>query len=129
MPKAGLYIGSLSTNSKVNAAYLGLGLLYGQKSHFLRFGIDAMAEKGFARNTVVGTEKQLYFVDYAIQPTIGYRFQKKKKGLFFSATLRPTFLSISTRKNEVDVKIRMYNFKLRELPYVVIPSPGIGYSF
>jgi hypothetical protein len=68
-------------------------------------------------------------MNYAVQSSIGYRFQKKKKGIYFSAKLRPFLFRIDSKRNEEGEKVRLYDFDFRDFPFILFPSPGIGYSF
>jgi|GEM_PF-2258026 hypothetical protein len=68
-------------------------------------------------------------MNYAVQSSIGYRFQKKKEGIYFSATLKPFLIRIDSKRDEAGDKIRIYDFSFRGFPSLLFPSPGIGYSF
>ncbi len=111
-----------------NSVNLGLDFVYGREKHFLRFGINTMAEGGYLR-AERGVGKPSSVLNYAIQPAVGYRFQKNKKGLFLTSTIRPFYISIDALRNRAGDKVRDYNYESRGFPVMFIPSIGIGYSF
>lgn len=145
IPKVGIYIHPYSgrqgyqyligqgkdfnvISKSFNSVNLGFDFLYGSEKHFLRFGINTMAEGGYLQ-TESGVGKPSNVLNYAIQPAIGYRYQKNEKGLFLTSTVRPFYVSIDILRNRAGDKVRVYNYERREFPAMFIPSIGIGYSF
>lgn len=111
-----------------NALNAGIDFLHGREKHFLRLGINSMVAKEFLAKQSSRTELESV-LNYAIQPTVGYRFQKRRNGIYFTASLRPFILRIDAQRNETGNIIRVSNYQFIKFPNVLLPSPGIGYSF
>lgn len=111
------------------AANAGVDFLYGKRKHFLRLGVNSTVAKELLIKSVIANLGFDPVLNYAIEPTIGYRFQGKKKGLFFSANLRPFLFSKQAQRSLAGNKTQVYNFTFRPFPYSLIPTPAIGYSF
>lgn len=135
VPKVGVFIGSFSRNTdgsglfsggKFNALNAGVEFIHGREKHFLSLGVNTMVSKDriFIRNTM---ELEDFFL-YGIEPSIGYRFQKRKKGIYFSVKSRPFTIFSGERTNEFDEVRRDVEFFANPLTSLLL-RPGIGYSF
>lgn len=133
IPKFGLYIFPYwldreppSPPSTVN---MGVDFIYGKSKHFLDISLNAKVERGL--NSKGGRDSgSKNFLNYGIEPRIGYRFQNRKKGLFFKASLRNPYLEIVTGRNQQGKRVRDYQYEFRKSPRIFfITTYGIGYSF
>lgn len=111
-----------------NAVNAGIDFLYGSKRHFLQIGINSMASREFLIKQD-GTLESGGVFNYAIQPAIGYRYQKKKNGLYFSASFRPFILRIDAQRNDAGERVRGVHPEFFNSLAILVPRPGIGYSF
>ncbi len=111
-----------------NAVNAGIDFLYGSKKHFLYIGVNSMASREFLIKQD-GSLESGSVLNYAIQPAIGYRYQERKEGVYLSVALRPFLLRVDAQKDDLGNRSRFYDFDLRSFPFILFPSPGIGYSF
>lgn len=111
-----------------NAVNAGIDFLYGGKGHFLQIGINSMASREFLIKKN-GTLESGGVLNYAIQPAIGYRYQKERTGLYFSAEFRPLMLRIDAQINDLGDRERFYDLDFRSFPFLLFPNPSFGYSF
>jgi hypothetical protein len=114
------------SNSR-NAVNAGVDFLYGKRKHFFRFGINTMVSAEYL--DVEGNTLSNRVFNYGLQPTLGYRFQKKKKGFYFSASFSSLVVQIGKKRNDLGEQVRFIHPEFFDSLVILVPRPGIGYSF
>lgn len=113
----------LPIDKKLNAAFIGVDFLRGKKTHYLDLGMGLMFDSAV---NFEGSPENPRVLGLDFIPKIGYRYQRKPKGIFFRGILMPFLIEIMPRE-PIDQYDR--NHFIFVAPSVDLVSFSIGYSF
>lgn len=113
----------LPLNKKLSAAFMGVDFLRGKKTHYLDLGMSLIIDKTL---NFEGKPENPYILGLSFIPRIGYRYQKKVKGIFFRGLLMPFLIEITPRKPIDQYERNHFIFTTASIDLI---SFGIGYSF
>ena len=121
----GFYHLPLNEGTKVlKALFVGVDFLQGKKTHYLDLGMSLIIDKTANFTYVPGNS--LYITASSLIPKIGYRHQKKAKGIFFRALVMPFLVEITPRKPIDQLENNHFIFTTASVDLL---SLSIGYSF
>ena len=119
----GIYYLPISDGTKrLSAFFIGTDFLQGKKTHYLDLGMSLMFDK---EADFRGSSDKRY-LGVSFIPKIGYRHQKKAKGIFYRALVMPFLLDITPRSRSNQEDNKYFSFRS---PSIDLASFSIGYSF
>lgn len=120
----GFYHLPLNEGTKtLKALFVGVDFLQGKKTHYLDLGMGLIIDK---TADFVNFSASPYNTAATLIPKIGYRHQKKAKGVFYRALVMPFLVEITPREPIDQLENNHFIFTS---PSVDVLSLSIGYSF
>ena len=118
------YLPINSSADVLKTLYLGVDFLQGKKTHYLDLGIGLIVDKTANFNYKPGSSK--YILASSLIPKIGYRHQRKAKGIFYKAVVMPFLVEITPREPIDQFENNHFIFTNASTD---VFSFSIGYSF
>lgn len=111
------------STKRLKALFIGIDFLQGKKTHYLDLGMSLIIDK---TADFVNFSGSPYNTAATLIPKIGYRHQKKAKGVFYRALVMPFLVEITPREPIDQLENNHFIFTS---PSVDVLSLSIGYSF
>lgn len=108
---------------RLKALFIGVDFLQGKKTHYLDLGMSLIIDK---TADFVNFSGSPYNTAATLIPKIGYRHQRKAKGVFYRALVMPFLVEITPRKPIDQLENNHFIFTS---PSIDLLSLSIGYSF
>ncbi|RFS18398.1 hypothetical protein D0T08_03880 [Emticicia sp. C21] len=120
----GFYYLPLSASAKnLKAAFIGVDFLRGKKTHYLDLGMSLIFDSAI---NFEGSPDNPRVLGLDFIPKIGYRYQRKPKGIFLRGILMPFLIEIMPREPIDQYEKNYFIFTTSSVDLI---SFGVGYSF